>query len=178
MHFAALENGRVVYTSEADELPADALYEYVPYTGDLPVRPAPYYTQMYATETGFAWVDPRSLVQCRADRWAELKAHRLELDVAPIEVAEGIMIDADMQARSDIMGAIMTMQLTGTTTREWRCVDNVMRWLTLAQIISAGVAVATRRSTLIKTSDTVFQALEAASTLEEVYAVTWPILED
>lgn len=172
MSFAAIEDGRVVYTSD-DDLPDDDLYTYVAFSAPLPARPGPNTVLAHDPVAGFHWRDPRSVEQCRADRWDEIKAQRDLLDWAPIEVATGVLLDADTQAKQDLMGAIMAMQLTGATSRAWRCADNVMRELTMAQIVSAGVAVANRRSALIATSDALYQALEAATSQEEIAAIGW-----
>lgn len=109
----------------------------------------------------------------RFRRWAAIKARRQQLDDAPIEVG-GITVDADAGSRTDVMGAIMAMQLTGQTSRLWRCADNVMRELTLDDLIAIGTGIAARRQQLIETSDALWQQLQAAQTVADVEAVRWP----
>jgi hypothetical protein len=117
--------------------------------------------------------DPRNLDQIRAEKWSELKTHRSTLDYLPMNV-DGIDLDATDLARVDFLGAILSMQIKGQTARAWRCTDNVMRDLTLAQIIQAGMGIADRRDDLIRISDTLYQALQTATTADEVSAIVWP----
>jgi hypothetical protein len=109
----------------------------------------------------------------RARRWANIKAQRDMLDRAPL-THDGMEIDADAGSRTDVMGALMAMQLTGQASRHWRCADNVMRELSLADLVAIGTGIAARRQALIETSDALWQQLQAAQTVAEVDAVTWP----
>lgn len=109
----------------------------------------------------------------RVRRWAAIKAERDRRDFGPIAFGE-FEVDADQQSRMDIMGALMSMQITGQASRLWRCADNMMRPLTAAELGAVGAAIAARRQALIETSDTLYQQIEAALTSEAVQAVTWP----
>lgn len=111
--------------------------------------------------------------QARHRRWAAIKAQRESLDNQPIEHAD-FRIDADATSRVDIMGAVMAMQMGGGASRPWRCSDNVMRELTLDDLVQIGQAIAARRQALIETSDALYQQLQAAGTAEAVAAVVWP----
>lgn len=124
-------------------------------------------------DTGPYWHDPRPLEQVKAARWTELKAQRQALDEAPIPV-QGFAIDADLQSRTDVMGAILAMQLNGQTSRLWRCSDNVMRELSFADIVAAGTAIAARRQSLIETSDQLYQQIQDAEDAAAVEGVVWP----
>lgn len=120
------------------------------------------------------------LEKSRQRQWAEIKARRAQLDNEPIGVAVDaaeIQLDADQSSRIDLMGAVMVMQAAGLgaeSMRAWRCADNVMRNLTLADMLAAGAAIAARRQHLIETSDALWQQLQAAETVAAVLAVTWP----
>lgn len=111
--------------------------------------------------------------QARERRWAAIKAQREALDNQPIAHA-GFEVDADATSRVDIMGAVMAMQMGGGTSRPWRCSDNVMRDLTLDDLVQIGQAIAARRQMLIETSDALYQQMQAAATAEDVSAVVWP----
>jgi len=111
----------------------------------------------------------------RATRRAELKRQREVLDTAPM-IVDGIAVDADTTARLDILGALMEMQSKGKTEKAWRCADNVMRVLTLDQIMRAGVAVVARRQWLIDQTNLLEQALATAVDVDAVSAVAWPPL--
>ena len=106
-------------------------------------------------------------------QWTKLKQERDARDFAPIGHAD-FEVDADQQSRMDIMGAVMAMQAGGQASRLWRCSDNVMRELTLADLLAVGTSIAARRQALIETSDQLWQQLHAAQTVDEVEAVVWP----
>ena len=110
----------------------------------------------------------------RARQWANIKQQRELLDAAPVD-HDGYQVDADDSSRLDIMGAVMAMQANGQASRLWRCSDNVMRELLLADLLAIGQAIAARRQQLIETSDELYQQLQAAATAELVAAVVWPI---
>ena len=110
----------------------------------------------------------------RARKWVAIKARREQLDEASIAI-EDFAIDADSSSRLDVMGAIMAMQLSSQGSRMWRCSDNVMRSLSLSQLIGAGTAIAARRQTLIEVSDALYQQIQAAQTLEQIEAINWPV---
>ncbi len=110
----------------------------------------------------------------RVRRWIKIKAERDARDTAPIEIEPGVALDGDTQSRSDILGAVVAMQLRGATEKRWRCADNVMRDLTLEQIVAAGLGIEARRQHLIEVSDGLWQALLAAQTVAQVEGVTWP----
>lgn len=110
----------------------------------------------------------------RVRRWAAIKATRQALDDAPVAHGD-FEVDANASSRSDIMGAIMAMQLNGQTTRPWRCSDNVMRVLTLGDLVAIGTAIADRRQHLIEISDALWQQLVAAVDVAQVEAVVWPV---
>jgi hypothetical protein len=106
-------------------------------------------------------------------RWAALKAQRDELDSAPFEHA-GFLVEADHLSSVRIMRAIMAMQLSGQTSRLWRCADNVMRELSLAELISISTGIDARRQQLIETSDALWQQIQGAQEGADVAAVSWP----
>lgn len=114
------------------------------------------------------------LEAAKVRQWARLKQERDMLDFAPIGY-NGYEVDADASSRVDIMGAVMAMQAGGQASRLWRCSDNVMRELTLADLLSIGTSIAARRQALIETSDTLWQELQAAATVEDVESIAWPV---
>lgn len=72
-----------------------------------------------------------------------------------------------------IMGAIMGMQLRGESSKYWRCADNVMRELTLEQLIEIGGLIDTRTQDQINSTAVLWSAMVAATTVEQVKAITW-----
>lgn len=117
------------------------------------------------------------LEQARQRQWAEIKARRAQLDNEPIGVtvaATDIELDADQSSRIDLMGAVLAMQTSGQASRLWRCADNQMRELTLADLITVGQAIAARRQQLIETSDALWQQIQVAENAAAVLAIVWP----
>jgi hypothetical protein len=137
-----------------------------------PTPPAPG-LRLRQVNGSLIWQDPRTLEQVRSAHWAALKAARAAKDYAPITI-DGIELDTADASRMDFMGAIMSMQITGQASRPWRCSDNTMRDLTLAQIMSAGIGIADRRSALIGVSDVLYQQVNAAQSIADVLAIEWP----
>jgi hypothetical protein len=129
--------------------------------------------EMRVADGALYWHDPRTLDELRAARWATIKAQREALDNTPIALRD-FEIDADASSRFDVMGALMAMQLTLATTRLWRCTDNVMRELTLTDLVAVGTGIASRRQGLIETSDALWQQLLAATTAAQIDAINWP----
>lgn len=114
------------------------------------------------------------LEEAKVRRWALIKLQREERDNSPIP-HNGFEVDADASSRLDILGAITAMQLGGATSRLWRCTDNVMRELTLADISAIGQAIAARRQALIETSAGLYHAIQAAQTVAQLEVISWPV---
>lgn len=116
------------------------------------------------------------LAAARVRQWARIKQTRDVLNKQPIE-HDGIEVDGDDRSRQNLMGAIMAMQLTGETSRQWVCADNVKRLLTLEQIIALGTALAARTQDLVETGDALRAQIfdPALETVEAVEAVAWPV---
>jgi hypothetical protein len=130
--------------------------------------------ELRLTEAGeLHHVDQRPLPQARDERWSAIKAQRAALGFQPVPLRD-FALDADAASRLDVMGAVMAMQVSGDTSRLWRCSDNAMRELTLADLLTVGAAIAARRQALIEASDTLFQQIQTAETNAEVDAVAWP----
>lgn len=163
---------RVVHLAATDPPPVGAAGEVLAWAG-IPAQPWPGAALIF--EAGqLRWRDTRTLAECQTQRWDEIKATRQALDNAPITIGGGIPLDGDEKSRNNILGAVVAMQLASLATRNWRCADNVMRVLTLAQIVEAGLGIAARRQSLIETSDALYHQIQAATTPAQVAAVVWP----
>jgi hypothetical protein len=162
-----LESGQVGVAVEPD-VSDDTHYVNAGQVVAMAARPTPDHSWDWET---LSWIEP-ALELLRANRWDEIKAARTAADLQPYPVAD-FEIDADAQSRQNIMGAIMAMQLTGESTRLWRCADNTMRELSLAQLITAGTGIAARLQQLIEISDQLWQQLQAATTAAGIEAVIW-----
>lgn len=81
------------------------------------IQPSPHHTFNYATKQ---WIDPRSLDDLKAQKWAEIKIQRDQLEFGGFEF-EGGVYDSDQVAQGRITGAAVagidqTWTLAGNTT--------------------------------------------------------------
>lgn len=81
--------------------------------------PSPYHTFDY---TAKQWIDPRSLDEIKAQKWAEIKSQRDRLEFGGFEF-EGNVYDSDQVSQGRIMGAAVagieqTWTLANNTTVE------------------------------------------------------------
>jgi hypothetical protein len=125
--------------------------------------------------TPLEWVNVETLEDAKSTRWESIKSRREALDEESINVPGRVFgVDANASSRMDLLGAIAAMQASGDATRRWRCADNVMRELTLADLLAVGGAIAARRQSLIETSDLLYQQIQAAVSVAEVQTIVWP----
>lgn len=112
----------------------------------------------------------------RVRQWARIKQAREILNLSALEI-DGIAVDGDERSRQNILGAIVDMQLTDMTSRNWICADNVSRELTAAQLIAFGTGLAARTQALVETSYQLRGEIfdPAKTTVEAVEAVVWPV---
>ena len=165
-------DGRIVGRLDIDSAVPQGFIEVDPASLAVGAKPSVSHVLRWNGTTA-VWADLRSVETARLEQWTSIKQAREELDNAPITHG-AFQVDADAHSRVDIMGAIMAMQLGGPSTRLWRCSDNVMRELSLADLVAIGQAIAVRRQSLIETSDALWQQLGAATTVAQVEAVVWP----
>ena len=81
--------------------------------------PSPHHTFDYITKQ---WIDPRSLDEIKAQKWAEIKSQRDQLEFGGFEF-EGSVYDSDQVSQGRIMGAAgagvdQTWTLANNTTVE------------------------------------------------------------
>lgn len=133
------------------------------------------FSKLVWTGANVEWMDGRSLTAVRADKWTAIKLIRNELMDAPITV-ESVTVDGDGASRINVIGAVLSMQLTGEPTRGWICADNVRRVLSAAQLQQIGIAMAARTQALVDIGDALRMQINdpAKTTAAEVEAVAWP----
>lgn len=103
---------------------------------------------------------------------AELKAERDEAEVTPIEY-NGHSYDFDSKARDRISAAIIALELQGANADiAWTTADNQDVSVTAADLRAIVAAVAVRSNALHTAYRAAKAQVEAASTAEEVEAVT------
>lgn len=121
-----------------------------------------------------SWVSSETLGQARARKWEWAKSERERLELSPITVGAHTY-DADQKSQSKIAGAVqMAVLVGGTFSVDWTLSDNSAVTLGQSDVISLGLAVGARTAGLWATSRTLRTAIETATTIAEVDAITWP----
>ncbi len=86
---------------------------------------SPYHTFDYTTKQ---WIDPRSLDEIKAQKWAEIKAERDRLEFGGFEF-EGNIYDSDQVSQGRIMGAA-----AAGVDQTWTLANNATVELTALQL--------------------------------------------
>ena len=116
--------------------------------------------------------DAELLAAAKPAKIAELKAERDSKEVEPIEYG-GNLYDYDEKARDRINAAIIALLLQGEgATIDWTTADNQDVKVTANDLRMVIAAVAVRSNTLHMAYRKAREQVEAASTAEEVEAVT------
>lgn len=134
----------------------------------LPPQPHP--TSTWSWES-LSW-SGADLDRLRTEKWDQIKSKRAELAAKPIPVRD-FFLDSDPQAQVNVMASVMAMERSGAQSKNWRCADNVMRELSLADLTSAGIAIDRQVQSAIETSDSIYQAIQAAESAEAINAINW-----
>jgi len=137
-------------------------------------RPSPKHTFDYSIKQ---WIDPRSLSQQQLDQWERIKTSRNEALTAPLTTLYGVF-DADTYSQKNITDAIAMLQTLAASgypqTIEYTLFDNTVVTLSTAQMIEVGLTLGQRTQQIYATSRSLRTAIEAATTIAEVEAITWP----
>lgn len=138
-----------------------------------PARPSEVHVWSWATKT---WVDPRSLPDFKAAKWAEIKRARDQAEFGGF-TWDGSAFDSDPTSQSRIQGAAQLATLAQLASQpfsiDWTLADNTVRTLSAADMIAVGTAMGVHISTQHASGRVKRQQIDAASTVEEVNAVAW-----
>lgn len=133
-------------------------------------RPSPEHQWDWATH---AWVDPRSLDDLKAERWAVIKAARDTAEFGGF-TWDGSVFDSDLTSQSRIQGAVQLAGLDPTGfSVVWTLADNTARTLNAAQMQQVGAALGVHVNTQHVKARTLRAEIDAATTAAEVAAVEW-----
>ena len=111
------------------------------------------------------WIDPRTLDEIKAQKWAEIKAMRDQLEFGGFEF-EGSIYDSDQVSQARIMGAVIA-----GVDQVWTLADNTTVELSASQLqqlyaaLQAHIASAHERGRIAR------QLIYEAETKEQVEAV-------
>ena len=126
---------------------------------DIGEPPSKFHAFDYNTKQ---WIDPRSIDDIKAQKWAEIKAVRDQLEFGGFEF-EGYTYDSDQVSQGRIMGAMIA-----GVDQVWTLADNTTVSLTASQLrqlyatLQAHIASVHERGRIARV------AIEAASTKEDV----------
>lgn len=124
--------------------------------------PSPYHTFDY---TAKQWVDPRSLDDIKAQKWAEIKTERYQLEFGGFEF-EGNVYDSDQVSQGRIMGA----SLAGVD-QTWTLANNTTVELTAQQLKELYAALQSHIASVHERGRIARQLIFEAETREHVEAV-------
>ena len=124
--------------------------------------PSPHHIFDYTTKQ---WIDPRSLDEIKAQKWAEIKSQRNQLEFGGFEFEDNIY-DSDQVSQGRIMGAALA-----GVDQVWTLADNTTVELSASQLhqlyatLQAHIASTHERGRIARL------AIESAETKEEAEAV-------
>ncbi len=195
-YYKANQDGEIVYTIShlpddstgwqwagdtqiADEFSAyvNQSGELVSYTDDqrMKKRQRPNYSAKWSNVT-FSWEDTRSLEGFKASHWTELRSQRDRLINGGF-TWDGSRFDSDPASQQRIQGAVQLALLAAQAgqpfTVDWTLYDNTTRTLTGADMVAVGLALGEHVQTHFVIGQTLRDAVNAATTREEVEAVVW-----
>jgi len=132
-------------------------------------RPSPAHTFDYTTKQ---WVDPRTLSDLQAAKWAQIKRDRDEAEFGGF-TWDGSPFDSDAISQSRIQGAVQLAAMAPGFTIDWTLANNSVRNLSAADLANVGAALGMHVATQHAKARTLRSQIEAATTAAEVDAVTW-----
>ena len=112
------------------------------------------------------WIDPRTLDEIKAQKWAEIKAERDQLEFGGFNYA-GHIYDSDPTSQTRIMNAAAM-----GIAQEWTTKDNTVVSLSDVQIKELGEALVMCVAFVHELGRDARAKIDAAQTIEEVEAIT------
>lgn len=185
--YAYLPNGKIVSTGlclpeelELQEFPGGEISEGYAILGkqyrteggdvaDIPPQPSPTHTFNYTTKQ---WEDPRTLADFKAEKWAEIKKAREVVEFGGF-VWDGSTFDSDAISQQRIQGLVHIANLDPNMTVQWTLADNTTRTLSSTDAVQVGKALAVHVNEAHMNARVLRDAIEAATTPEQVQAISW-----
>ena len=124
--------------------------------------PTPSHQFDYTTKQ---WIDPRSLDEIKAQKWAEIKSQRDRLEFGGFEF-DGRNYDSDQVSQGRIMGAALA-----GINQVWTLADNTTVELSALQLQQLYAALQAHVASVHERGRIARLAIESAETIEEVDAV-------
>ena len=111
------------------------------------------------------WVDPRSLDDIKAQKWAEIKIHRDQLELGGFEF-EGDVYDSDQVSQGRIMGAA-----SSGIDQTWTLADNTTAELSASQLQQLYAALQAHIASVHERGRIARQLIFDAETKDQVEAI-------
>jgi hypothetical protein len=119
----------------------------------------------------------KSLQTTKRDKLTLIKAQRTSVENKGF-TWDSSQFDCDPTSQSRIQGAVqlamMSISSSTSFSIDWTLADNSVRTLSASEMVQVGIAMGQHIITTHETYRTLKAAIEAATTAEEVAAVTWP----
>lgn len=144
------------------------------WTGVGPTMPNEY---CYWNVPTAQWVDIRPLQALKDAKWDTIKIARAQANTAPLSTPYGTF-DANIVSQKSITDAILllqTLEQLGTpTTIDFTLTNNTTVTLTTQQMVNVGLLLGQRTQEVYATGRALRAQIDAATTVAEVEAITWP----
>lgn len=137
-------------------------YDYATASFVSTLHPTQHHTFDYHTKQ---WIDPRPLEEIKAQKWAEIKAQRGQLEFGGFAF-EGNIYDSDQVSQGRIMGAA-----SAGVDQVWTLVDNTTVELTALQLQQLYAALQVHIASVHERGRIARQLILDAETKEEVEAI-------
>lgn len=128
----------------------------------MPAQPSPYHIFNYDLKD---WIDPRTLDEIKAQKWAEIKSERDRLEFGGFEF-EGNTYDSDQVSQGRIMGAAVA-----GIDQVWTLADNTTVELSASQLQQLYAALQAHIASVHERGRIARQLILEAETKEQVEAV-------
>lgn len=128
----------------------------------LSAKPSPHHIFDYSTKQ---WVDPRTLDEIKAQRWAEIKSERDQLEFGGFEF-EGNIYDSDQVSQGRIMVAAVA-----DVDQVWTLADNTTVELSASQLQQLYAALQAHIASVHERGRIARQLIYEAETKEHVEAI-------
>jgi len=131
--------------------------------------PSPYHWFNFTTQQ---WVDPRQLGDFKRIQWGQIKQQRAAAEGAGFE-CDGCRYDSDAVSQQRISGAVQLAMMSPTFSIGWTLEDDTTVTLDAAGMAAVGIALGVHVQTVFAKGQALRTAIDAATTREDVEAVTW-----
>ena len=145
-----------------DDPPGEHYYYMHPNWIPMPPRPDGFNEFDYTTKQ---WIDPRSLDDIKAQKWAEIKSQRDRLEFGGFEF-EGNIYDSDRVSQGRIMGAALA-----GVDQVWTLADNTIVELTASKLQQLYAALQAHIASVHERGRIARQLIFEAETKEQVEAI-------